>query len=432
LLPPSLILLLSSSFVESGAGTGWTVYPPLAAAQAHSGGSVDLAIFSLHLAGISSMLGAMNYQKDKVFLLTNKQNKQLTIYRCFQTNYNNNNVNPNPKNKWKYILGKKGIQKNAHKIAYNFINNKIEENPSLNVINDILSNCNIKVTNEQYIELLNLPKININTRDIDKINIEIKNHLGSPSSKSKIPGIYIFTHKISGSKYVGSSSNLIVRLNRYIHKKDRSVGLFIPLLYKDGINNFSLEIIPLLRNWEFKAELVLEQYYLLDKSFNLNKVKVANNPSGSNAKPLFMYNRDKSILYYSSIQQVDFIRNLNIHHSTFQKHLKRESYYLGKYSFSRELVETAKMSKLTLFDLALKLEKDRIKFNKNKPLFSDSKTVKLTSIKDKNDIILSYGLRPCIKYLRKEKGLRCTRETLLKYIISGEPYMGYICEFVKK
>jgi len=61
LLPPALILLLSSSFVESGVGTGWTVYPPLASAQAHSGGSVDLAIFSLHLAGISSLLGAMNF-----------------------------------------------------------------------------------------------------------------------------------------------------------------------------------------------------------------------------------------------------------------------------------------------------------------------------------------------------------------------------------
>ena len=31
LLPPSLFLLLSSSFVEVGAGTGWTVYPPLSA-----------------------------------------------------------------------------------------------------------------------------------------------------------------------------------------------------------------------------------------------------------------------------------------------------------------------------------------------------------------------------------------------------------------
>jgi len=61
LLPPALILLVMSSFVEAGAGTGWTVYPPLASATAHSGPSVDLAIFSLHLAGASSILGALNF-----------------------------------------------------------------------------------------------------------------------------------------------------------------------------------------------------------------------------------------------------------------------------------------------------------------------------------------------------------------------------------
>nr|YP_010875371.1 cytochrome c oxidase subunit I [Balta curvirostris]WGW15118.1 cytochrome c oxidase subunit I [Balta curvirostris] len=61
LLPPSLMLLLASSMVESGAGTGWTVYPPLASGIAHAGASVDLAIFSLHLAGISSILGAVNF-----------------------------------------------------------------------------------------------------------------------------------------------------------------------------------------------------------------------------------------------------------------------------------------------------------------------------------------------------------------------------------
>ena len=61
LLPPALLLLVSSSLVESGVGTGWTVYPPLAGIQAHSGGSVDLAIFSLHLAGVSSILGAINF-----------------------------------------------------------------------------------------------------------------------------------------------------------------------------------------------------------------------------------------------------------------------------------------------------------------------------------------------------------------------------------
>ena len=36
LLPPALLLLVSSSLVEAGAGTGWTVYPPLASIQAHS------------------------------------------------------------------------------------------------------------------------------------------------------------------------------------------------------------------------------------------------------------------------------------------------------------------------------------------------------------------------------------------------------------
>nr|YP_010946571.1 cytochrome c oxidase subunit I [Margattea concava]WGO57289.1 cytochrome c oxidase subunit I [Margattea concava] len=61
LLPPSLMLLLTSSLVESGAGTGWTVYPPLASGLAHAGASVDLAIFSLHLAGVSSILGAVNF-----------------------------------------------------------------------------------------------------------------------------------------------------------------------------------------------------------------------------------------------------------------------------------------------------------------------------------------------------------------------------------
>jgi cytochrome c oxidase subunit 1 len=61
LLPPALILLLTSNSTDGGAGTGWTVYPPLSSVIAHSGAAVDLAIFSLHLAGVSSLLGAINF-----------------------------------------------------------------------------------------------------------------------------------------------------------------------------------------------------------------------------------------------------------------------------------------------------------------------------------------------------------------------------------
>ena len=44
------------------------------------------------------------------------------------------------------------------------------------------------------------------------------------------------------------------------------------------------------------------------------------------------------------------------------------TYYLGKYLFLRVPVLTAKVKDMSDSDLALMLEKDRVKYNKNKPL----------------------------------------------------------------
>jgi len=120
------------------------VYPPLAAAQAHSGGSVDLAIFSLHLAGISSLLGAMNSKKN--IYINKKQNYYWIRVQSYQSNsnINPNNIESDKKNKWKIILGRKGLQKYIHSIAHDVIKkNKIV---TVDIINDIMSYCNIKVT----------------------------------------------------------------------------------------------------------------------------------------------------------------------------------------------------------------------------------------------------------------------------------------------
>jgi cytochrome c oxidase subunit I len=76
-MPPSLLLLLSSTLVEAGTGTGWTVYPPLSSIQAHSGPSVDLAIFSLHLAGASSILGSINF----ITTIFNMRAPGITLHR---------------------------------------------------------------------------------------------------------------------------------------------------------------------------------------------------------------------------------------------------------------------------------------------------------------------------------------------------------------
>ena len=61
LLPPSIILLILSSFTNTSIGTGWTIYPPLSLINFHSGFSVDLLIFSLHIAGISSIISSINF-----------------------------------------------------------------------------------------------------------------------------------------------------------------------------------------------------------------------------------------------------------------------------------------------------------------------------------------------------------------------------------
>nr|APQ47865.1 cytochrome c oxidase subunit I [Cheumatopsyche brevilineata] len=76
-LPPSLLLLILSSMMNSGTGTGWTVYPPLSSNLSHLGSSVDLTIFSLHLAGISSILGAINFITTSFNMKINKLNYEI-------------------------------------------------------------------------------------------------------------------------------------------------------------------------------------------------------------------------------------------------------------------------------------------------------------------------------------------------------------------
>lgn len=58
-------------------------------------------------------------------------------------------------------------------------------------------------------------------------------------------GVYIFTHKATGSKYVGSSNSLSRRLDQYFtfkHFNQENSGLLLPLIKKDGFGAFNLEI----------------------------------------------------------------------------------------------------------------------------------------------------------------------------------------------
>lgn len=157
----------------------------------------------------------------------------------------------------------------------------------------------------------------------------------------------------------------------------------------------------------------------------------------------FMFNRDKTILYYSSTQQKDFIKNLNISQFTFSKHLKKGSYYLGKYLVTREPELNAKVKDISIIKLALQLEKDRKLFNKNKPINSLSRSVLMcldnNSIpaaakpqvenRDSSQEMLFFSIGKCVQHLRKI-GLPATQTTLVKYIDTGKSYCGYIFKYV--
>ena len=90
-----------------------------------------------------------------------------------------------------------------------------EESATHLVINKILLKQNLSVTQSKLVELLKVKGVEINLPVNSK---EDKNLLDQLTGKSKYKGffgVYIFIHKITGQKYVGSSNLLRRRLDYY-------------------------------------------------------------------------------------------------------------------------------------------------------------------------------------------------------------------------
>lgn len=80
---------------------------------------------------------------------------------------------------------------------------------------------------------------------------------------------------------------------------------------------------------------------------------------------LFMYNRDKTILYHCTENIKEFSVSLKIHRDTLNKHIDKGTYYLGKYSLSDKLYSSVLVFKdLSISELNSMLNKDREKFKK--------------------------------------------------------------------
>lgn len=186
---------------------------------------------------------------------------------------------------WPLVLGKKGYLRVSSLLANKYI--KESKHITATEVNKVLAFSDIKITQNVLDKILNKPRIKFSNLDANTIRSNtFLDSIGTVRSKIQVPGVYMWTHISSGNMYVGSSSTLARRLIGYFNNTHKDTGKLIPLIKKEGINAFNLEVIPLIYNYVINQEISLEQYFLLHSKFNLNTLKVINNFSGARSKPL--------------------------------------------------------------------------------------------------------------------------------------------------
>ena len=69
-------------------------------------------------------------------------------------------------------------------------------------------------------------------------NNKLLDQLTGKSNYKGFFGVYMFIHKSTGQKYVGSSNLLRRRINYYLKGDFPLSGKFLPLLHKEGLKSF--------------------------------------------------------------------------------------------------------------------------------------------------------------------------------------------------
>ena len=200
-------------------------------------------------------------------------------------------------------------------LALEHINSGVKTTSS--IINKILLNQNLSVTDAKLENLLKVNGVEINIPISNAKDLKILEELTGKSKYKGFFGVYIFIHKYTDQKYVGSSNLLRRRMDYYFNEKylptpgeTKPLSRFLNLLHKEGLAAFKLIIYKLDENkFSIKDALILEQYYLLNKEFNLNTLKVVNAGS-SKGDGVYIYNLNCNALLYHAKSRVELKRVL--------------------------------------------------------------------------------------------------------------------------
>lgn len=303
------------------------------------------------------------------------------------------------------------------------------------IINKILLNQNLSITDSKLEELLKVKGVEL---DLPIFTLENKELLAELTGKSKykgFSGVYIFIHTNTGHKYVGSSNLLRRRMDYYFKGSFPLMGKFLPLLEKEGLKAFKLIIFKLDSNiFGRKDALILEQYHLLSKEFNLNTLRVVNAGS-SKGDAVYVYDLTCSTLYYHAKSNVELKRVLKIHTETSKKYVDSKLPYLNKFLLLSYPIPTALTSNLSVNELVDMMQKER----RDAYSLGTRRSISVElEIKEGNTFVDYRGqklnfdsLTSCIEYLRK-LGLTIKRDTLTRYINNEKVFHNFLCKYSDK
>lgn len=304
------------------------------------------------------------------------------------------------------------------------------------VINKILLNQNLSVTDSKLEELLKVKGVEVDLPISTPENHKLLAELTGKSKYKGFSGVYIFIHKNTDQKYVGSSNLLRRRMDYYFNSPEGRdfplAGKFLPLLHKEGLKAFKLIIFKLDSNkFSNQDSLILEQYYLLNKEFNLNTLRVVNAGS-SKGDAVYVYDLTCSTLYYHAKSKIELKRILKIHTKTSKKYVDSKIPYLNKFLLLSYPIPTALTSNISIENLVDMMQKER----QDMYTLGTRRSISVElEIKEGNTFVDSSGhtlnfdsLTSCIEYLR-ELGLTIKRDTLTKYIKNEKVFHNFLCKY---
>lgn len=207
------------------------------------------------------------------------------------------------------------------------------------VLNDITANQKVSITQADLDKIKTIPGVRFDLPLTDQTYPAFYGLVGRFGSKFRKAGVYIFTHKATGRKYVGSSNSLSRRLGQYFSSDHQfsqtNNGLLLPLIKEEGLGGFILDVFVMPE--EYSSDyffLFLEQYYLLHKSFDLNTKRVVNFRVNQ-GKKVYLYDKEGKTFYYSSQSMRQMCDELGVSRLTLEKYLDKDSFYLGFFKLTR-------------------------------------------------------------------------------------------------